>query len=179
MNAPVKAIDQRWIEQAEAARDLKAQLNGLEADESSEIQFTEWSPGRTYVTIWSTTDGEEVNLPRYQARAAMNTQKAGGGWAWTTNKELAPERKVNNVKCFLHPAAPERTILNEMGIVQTCVAAHLANNGSKRTHAEHRPGSLWAQYREELADREKVIAKKEDRERTDAILKLAGRAGKE
>ena len=60
--------DQRFIERAEATRDLRNQLGNLGSDES-EIQFMEWSPGRKLVTIWSMETGEEATLPRYQASA--------------------------------------------------------------------------------------------------------------
>lgn len=165
--------DQRWIERAEDTRDLKRQLVGLAAEDEQEISFQEWSPGRKIVTIWSMEDGEEANLPRYQAVAAVNSGR------WTAYKDRAPVQRVNTYKCFLHPESPERAVLDEIGITRRCPAAHLANNGSRRVHAENRHKNEWRQYQEHLEE----IRDKEDRaERREELaafkaIALANRGG--
>ena len=162
--------DQRWIERVEAARDLRTQLGNLDKDEEQEIQFTEWSPGRKLVTIWSMESGEEVTLPRYQAQAAVNS------FMWTADKSKAPKRRVNNVKCFLHPESPERAVLNELGVTRTCSAAHLANNGSKRTHAENRHKAEWRQLQEHLNEQREAEYRQLQTQQTEAMLALAGKS---
>lgn len=183
MNAPMvpptQSNPQRWIENAEAQRDLKNQLAGLDQMDEQEIQFIEWSPGRRMVTIWNMESGEEHEFPRYQALAALNIQnpRTPTGYQWTAHKENAPEPHINSVKCFLHPEAPERELLNEIGIFQTCTAGQLANQSAKRAHAK-RHASSWEQYQEEVARREKEAEKQAQASQTAAILKLAGEKAK-
>ncbi len=160
---------QRWIEREEAKLDLRRQLGSLDKDEEKEIEFQEWSPGRVLVTIWSLEDGEEVVLPRYQAVAAI------GSGRWTTHPDQAPKRRVNNIKCFLHEDSPERPILDELGITRRCPAAHLANNGSKRTHAEHRHRDEWRQYQEYLFEQKEEANRLERREELAAFKDIAQR----
>ena len=179
MNAPFPTQtdnSQRFIESAEAARDLKVQLAGLGGEEEREIQFIEWSPGRRMVTIWNMETGEEVTLPRYQALAALNTPRPGGGWQWTARKEMAPAPFVPSVPCFLHPDSPHRELLREMGITQTCMTM-LADPDSAEQHAKRHP-SRWARFKSEMARREKAAEKEAQAAQTAAILKLAGARGK-
>ena len=164
--------NQAWVERAEAARDLKAQLAGLDAEDQSGILFQEWSPGRTYVTIWSMETGEEVSLPKYQAVAALNTPSLRGGWAWTAHKELAPAPRVNSTKCFLHPESPERAFLDEIGINSVCLSAKLAGNGAKWEHARNRHPSSHKRYEEAKRELETQEWRDRDNQRTDALMDL-------
>ena len=177
MNAPMipasPANNQRFIETAEAQRDLRVQLQGVGQEDEQEIQFIEWSPGRRMVTIWNMQSGEEVTLPRYQAVSALNTPNPRGGWMWTSHQEQAPPQRVNNVKCFLHPESPERALLDEIGITQVCMTGHLANQSAKRQHAK-RHASSWEQYQEEVSRREKAAAQDAQAQQTAAIMALAG-----
>lgn len=167
--------DQRWIEREEKQRDLRDNMVSVlaEADDEQEVQFHEWSPGRKHVTIWNMVSGEEATLPRYQARAALGTPNPRGGYMWTAFPDTAPKPRENTVKCFLHPDSPERAVLDDMGITIVCMSSKLANNGSKRMHAEHRHSSTWAQYKEEIAEREKKVKEAKDDARDEALLKLA------
>lgn len=169
---------QMWIERAEQARDLKSQLAGLDAEDQSGISFEEWSPGRTYVTIWSMETGEEVSLPKYQAVAALNTPSARGGWAWTAKKELAPEPRVNETRCFLHPESPERAFLDEIGVMTVCMSGKLGGNGAKWEHARNRHPISWKRYDEAKKEIEARENRTRDDQRTDAILELAKKAAK-
>src|SRR3990167_2865396 len=165
--------DQRFIERAEATRDLRNQLGSLGSDES-EIQFMEWSPGRKLVTIWSMETGEEATLPRYQAVAAINTVGPRGGYVWTSKKENAPTPRINTIKCFLHPDSPERGFLDEIGVTAVCLSAQLASNASKWEHARNRHGASFKVYQEEIGRIEREEAREEQRKQTDAMLSLAG-----
>src|SRR3990167_9478120 len=122
--------DQTFIERVEAQRDLRNQLGALGTAEESEIQFIEWSPGRKLVTVWNMETGEEATLPRYQARAAVNTLSPRGGYMWTAHKDKAPTPRENNVKCFLHPEHPLRAYLDEIGVSAICSSAHHASEGA-------------------------------------------------
>lgn len=174
--APSKEANQNWIERVEQARDLRTALGGLDAGDEKEIQFTEWSPGRVYVTIWSMESGEEISVPRYQAVAALNQRGPGGNYRWTTKKELAPTPKVRSVKCFLHPESAERAFLDEIGIAVTCLNDHLASEPSKWTHARNRHPTAYAAYQDETNRREKASTMEQQRQQTEAMLSLAGSA---
>jgi hypothetical protein len=188
MNAPFPVQQpqnsQKWIQTAETQRDLKAQLAGLGQEDMGEIQFIEWNPGRVYVTLWNRQSGDEITLPRYQALAALNTPNPRGGWMWTTHRYAcecgqcspemqSPKQRVGTVKCFLHPDAPEREVLDEIGIAQLCNTMFL-NESAKRQHAKRHP-SLWAQYQEEIQLREKMADKAAQADQTAAILALAAK----
>ena len=163
---------QAWVERAEAARDLKAQLAGLDAEDQSGVLFQEWSPGRTYVTIWSMETGEEVTLPKYQAVAALNTPSMRGGWAWTAHKDLAPQPRVNSTLCFLHPDSAERAFLDEIGIHTVCMSSKLAGNGAKWEHARNRHSTSYRRYEEAKRDLETKETRDRDNQRTDALMEL-------
>lgn len=166
--------NQAFIERVEAARDLKAQLAGLDAQDQSGVLFEEWSPGRTIVTIWSMETGEEAHLPKYQAVAALNTPSPRGGWAWTADKEKAPTPRVNSTLCFLHPLSPERAFLDEIGVGAICTSAHLAGNGAKWDHARNRHPASHRRYEEAKREREMQEFREKDDARTEAIMALAG-----
>lgn len=169
------ADTQRWIEREEASRDLRVQLGSLASDEEREIEFTEWSPGRKIVTIWNTETGEEVSLPRYQARAAIYQPNAAhNGYLWTTDKEKAPERKINTVKCFLHPQSEERELVNNIGITTVCMSEHLASNNSKWEHARNKHSHAFRIYRDEQDRVEREKSSSLQAQQTEAMLKLAG-----
>ena len=166
--------NQLFIERVEAARDLKVQLAGLDGEDQNGIDFTEWSPGRTIVTIWSMETGEEVNLPKYQAVAALNTPSTRGGWAWTAHKEQAPPPRINNTMCFLHPQSPERAFLDEIGVGTVCMSAHLGGEGAKWDHARNRHQTSFRRFEEAKREREAREWREKDDARTEAIMALAG-----
>ncbi len=172
MTSPLPNTAQRSIEADEQARDLRAQLAGLGTEDEQDIQFIEWSPGRRMVTIWNMQSGEEVTLPNYQARSALNTPNPAGGWMWTTNKEAAPAAFVPSTPCFLHPDSPHRDLLRSLGITATCMTM-LADEDSAEKHANRHP-SRWARLKRELDRQERDGARAEQRMQTEAMMKLAG-----
>src|SRR3990167_5479458 len=165
--------DQRFIERAEAQRDLRDQLGNLGSDES-EIQFMEWSPGRKLVTIWNMETGEEATLPRYQGVAAVNTPSPRGGYMWTSDKSKAPTPRENNVKCFLHIEHPLRAYLDEIGVNATCQSAHLASEGAMWAVARTKHGAQYRMYQEAIERVEREEAKRLQAQQTEAMLSLAG-----
>ena len=125
--------------QAEAQRDLRSQINDLGSQEMSEIQITEWSPGRQLISLWNTITGEEIKIPQYMVMNALNKTKRGGGYLFTANSENAPKVKEGQVACFLaeHSSERESGLLAEAGLdmIEPCLAEHLGSNFSKRVHA--------------------------------------------
>ena len=175
--------DQRYIQSAEAQRDLRSQMGALAIDDDHEVQAYEWSPGRKYVKLWSRTTGEEVTLPRYQAVSALNTPDGLGGYAWTTHShecdcgkcqenQRAPKAVIGSTKCFLHAESPEREILNRIGITQTCQHATLSDEYSKWQHAKRHP-SLLARYNAEIERIEKAASLDRTERQMEAMMSLA------
>jgi hypothetical protein len=98
---------------------------------------------------------------------------------FTTDSSKAPVYRLGQVKCFLHPQSNERPILQEIGIGNTCAAAHLANSYSKRIHAQHRHKQEWAMYQEWVEEQEKEGDKSRQQGQIDAMMALAGKAAGE
>jgi hypothetical protein len=97
-----------------------------------------------------------------------------GRFAFTSDQSKAPPYKLGDVKCFLHPDSPERPVLNEIGLAGAfCPAAHLANQYSKRMHAQHRHRRQWEAYQEYLGQQDRK--KYEDRQdrQLEATLEIA------
>jgi len=169
---------QRIAEQLEQARDLRGQLRDLEAGDSQEMLFQEWSPGRTLVKLWSMENGEEIEIPRYMAAAALLKRMRGGKYRFTTRQEEAPRFREGNVRCFLAEDSEERVsgLLEEAGLdsIAPCPAEHLRTRLSKRTHAEHRHPQSWATLQEFIEDKEREEERADRKQQTAAIMQLAG-----
>ncbi len=161
-------------EQAERLRDLRGQVSGLEGQNVGEVVFQEISPGRQPVTIYSVENGEPVSVPAYMLNAVMEKQLDDGRFRFVGKKEDAPEYKLGTVKCFLHPESPERKILTEIGMSTiSCPAAHLANQHSKRIHAQHRHKQEWAAYHEYKGEQETKKYNERQDKQLEATLEIA------
>lgn len=165
-------------ERAEHLRDLRGQVAGLESQNVGEVVFQEISPGRQPVTVYSVENGEPVSVPAYMLGAVMEKRLEDGRFRFVGKKEDAPEYTPGTVKCFLHPDSPERDILNEIGMVTvTCPTAHLANEHSKRIHAQHRHKQEWAAYNEHRSGQEKKRYEERQDRQLNATLEIAKAAG--
>jgi hypothetical protein len=165
-------------EQAERLRDLRGQVAGLETQDVGQVVFQEISPGRQPVTIYSVENGEPVSVPAYMLNAVMEKRLDDGRFRFVGKKEDAPEYMPGTVKCFLHPESPERKILTEIGMdTITCPAANLANQHSKRIHAQHRHKQEWAAYHEYKGEQEKKRYEERQDKQLEATLSIARTAG--
>ena len=168
-----------FAEQAQKARDLRVQLNDLAQDTSNdqEMQFTEWSPGRKLVKLWSMADGTEIEIPRYMVMNAL-TKHYKNGYLFTAVRSEAPAFKDGHVKCFLAEGSPEREsgLLEAAGLdhLPFCEAVHLRSAWSKRIHAQNRHVQSWEILKEHIEAQEKTETRSEQRKQTEAILSLAG-----
>lgn len=163
---------------AEAVRDLKSQIADLTVNEAAEVVFLDISPGRRRVTIYSMQTGEPIPVPAYMVQDVMDRKLPGGGFAFTSDSEKAPEYKLGTVKCFLHPDSPDRPILNEIGLGRAvCPAAHLASEYEKRLHGQHRHGKQWKAYQEYLERQERQEEKNHRNQQLEATLAMARAAG--
>lgn len=163
------------------ARDLLGQVEELKGSEDEkEIIFKETSPQRKKVPIYSMRDGEKLMIPRSIMQATLNKiDRDTGKFAFTAFQEEAPEFKMGEVKCFLHPDSSDRHLLDDMGMVgKTCPAAHLANQYSKRMHALHRHKSEWAMYQEFIEDAKEERYNQRQDEQLAATLAIAEAAGR-
>lgn len=169
---------QNVAQRAERVRDLRAQVSEITAEEAKDILFIESSPGRQPVTLYSLLTGEPVRVPRYMVESVMNKRLSDGRFAFTGDPDRAPVYKKGAVKCFLHPDAPERAIIEDLGIESVCGSAMLRSQNSKRIHAQHRHKQEWAAYQEHIADQksaEEIARQQQQLEATMALAKAATR----
>lgn len=163
---------------AEVVRDLKGQIAELGSVGAEEVVFIDVSPGRQRVALYSMETGEPISIPAYMVEGVMQRRLPGGGFAFTSDPAKAPEYKLGDVKCFLHPESPDRHILQEIGLgYKFCPAAHLPNEYEKQAHARGRHRKEWAAYQHHL-DGQKQQRQEERQERqVEATLAMARAAG--
>ena len=166
-------------ERMQNIRDLKTQIDEFRNDpDEQEIVFREISPRRKKVTIYSMTDGEPLQIPIAILERTLEKRLPNGDFMFTARKEQAPEYKLGEVKCFLHPESPERPILNDIGLATvSCDAAHLANQHSKRIHAQHRHKQEWAAYSEYIEEQKEQKYQEQQSKQLEATLAIARAAG--
>lgn len=174
-------MTQQTAERAETVRDLRDQIGRvLTADEEREFIFRETTPRRRMVMLYSMENGEEVRIPQAMMEVAINKRLPDGRYMFTARREQAPLYKRGEVKCFMHPDAPDRQILEEIGLGGlNCPAAHLANSYSKRIHAMHRHRQEWAAYQEHLSEISTEDERRQRKLQLDATLAIAGMAAAE
>ena len=164
------------IQRAQDVRDLRNQIGTLEADQQ-EIVFREISPRRVKRTIYSMTSGEPLTMPRYMAERAISKRLDDGSYMFTARQEEAPEYKLGEIKCFLHPESPDQVILAEIGLSGIhCPKATIANPHSKRMHALHRHHDEWEAYQDYLDDKKETASSQRQQDQIDATLALAQKA---
>ena len=158
---------QEVMQRAERVRDLKGQIAELTAEEQGDILFIDVSPQRKRVALYSMLNGEPIRVPIYMAQVLLQHKLPDGRFAFTSDQGKAPHYKKGTTKCFLHPEAMERSIIDELGLGGVaCNSAGLANPHSKRIHAQHRHKQEWAAYQENLNGRKE----EENRQRMDKQL---------
>ena len=169
-----------FAEQAQRARDLRAQLTEIGAGDrgDQEMQFIEWSPGRKLVKLWSMHDGQEITIPQYMVMGAITKRLPDGRFAFTAHQNEAPAFKDGEISCFLAANSPERDsgLLEAAGLshLPPCPAEHLRSNYSKRIHAFNRHRQAWESLQDHVATQEREMERGERRQQTDAMLQMAG-----
>ena len=159
-------------------RDLASQDEALKAEKDGLI-FMETSPREEPITLYSMADGEPIQMSRNIAEVAIKKRYKGGGFLFTDRADEAPAYKVGAVKCFLHPDAPERAVLDDVGMSsKVCHSEHLASLYSKRIHGQRRHKDEWAAFTEYKNDIKEQAALERAEKQLDATLALAGQAAK-
>ena len=158
--------------------DLRSRIDGLEmSDLGGEVVFQHIRTRRNLVTIYSMVDGEPIQIPEYMVEAAMSKTLPDGGPMFTNDAADAPEYKLGQTKCFLHPDSPDRPILERAGLAgKTCVAGNLAGGYAKRIHALHRHKQEWEAYQDYVGGQEAAQAVGRAEQQIEATLALARRA---
>ena len=160
--------------QAERVRDLRSQLGGIGNSEMPEIQFMMISPGREPVTVYSAEDGRPVAVPFYMLGEVMKKTLDDGRYMFVADAKSAPEYKLGDVPCFLHPDSPMREIVEAVGLGGvTCHKSTLASEHSMRIHAQHRHKQEFAAYSEYKEDRKEEKRDKRLDEQLEATLSIA------
>lgn len=167
----------------EQARDLRGQLTELDRGEKSGIVFMEPpNPARAPTTLYSMISGEPVLLPRYMAAAVISKPNPDGpGFMFTADKANAPEYKRGKVKCFLHPESAYRAsgLLEAAGVAQfICLSGNLASEYAMEDIAKGKHRKQWAAVEAYRQRQERTEDRAERKGQTDAMLSMAGQAGK-
>lgn len=165
-------------QRAQQVRDLRSQIQELEAEDAQEMAFSPPPQLRT-VRIYSRVDGEPLDVPRNSVHHVLQKTLPDKTYMFTANQSEAPQYALGEVKCFLHPESPEREtgILEQVGLGGIiCDAAHLASIYSKRIHAQHRHGKQWEAVQEYLAMQREEEYRTQQQKQLEATLAIAGKA---
>lgn len=166
--------DNAAAERVEEIRDLRSKIEGLNAADQQEIIFRDTSPRVPMATVWRLKDGYQVRIPAHLLEHTLKKRDRDGSYLFTAYKEKAPTYKPGEIKCFLHPEADERELLDEIGLAGvTCPAGNLRSMYSKRMHAQNRHGGQWALYREAVDAQATAEIREEQRQTTAAMIELA------
>lgn len=164
-------------ETVQRVRDLKGEIGQLSDDpeDQKEIVIRETSPRARKISVWSMTDGEELQVPRKLLELILyKRDPLTGKYAFTARKHEAPAFKLGEVKCFLHAESNERPILAEIGLEHiSCPAGHLANRFSKRMHAMHRHKQEWGMLQEFLNEQKEEQFSQRAQQQLEATLAIA------
>lgn len=166
----------------EQARDLRGQISELQTDPEAEkeVVFKETSTVRRKLTLYSMVDGEPIRVPTHLAQRALDKRLPAGGFMFTSDPAQAPQYRLGEVKCFLHPEAPEREVVVEIGLGEKmCMSAHLANRFSKRIHGQHRHKQEWLAYRDYIEESQRTEEVSRANKQLDATLALAAAAARQ
>ena len=169
-------------QRAQDIRDLQNQiteLRGTSAIQEVAIHAKRISTVADHaVPLWSMVDGEEIVIPHFRLRETLDQRLLAGGYAFTAKKEEAPEYKIGQVKCFLHPESPERGILAEIGMGgKFCRARHLSSTYSKRMHGLHRHKEEFRALQEHITEQKETEREKRQERQLEATLDIARAAG--
>ena len=160
--------------QAERTRDLRGQVAEIDKSDEPEILFMEISPGRVPIRVYSTKNGEHIDVPAYMIGAAMELKNEDGTFRFVADAKNAPEYKPGTIKCFLHKDSPERPILELVGLGSSfCPAEHLGSEYSKRMHGLHRHKQEFAAYQEHRENEKEAKAVARQEEQLEATLAIA------
>ncbi len=142
-------------------------------------EIVDASPRRRLWVLYSMVDGTRVEVPEWIGKEAIKQRVRLRGktfYAWTDSEEKAPKYVKGKVLCFLHPDAPERDMLDELGIPPKCEANELRNLGAKRIHGQRLHKGDWDAYQEALGIQRQEAAMEQQRQQTAATLQLAAAA---
>ncbi len=160
--------------QAERTRDLRGQVAELDKSDELEILFMEISPGRVPIRVYSTKNGECIDVPAYMIGAAMELKNEDGTFRFVADAKDAPTYKPGTIKCFLHKDSPERPILEMVGLGGAfCPADYLASDYSKRIHGLHRHKQEFAAWQEFVENKKEAKAVARQEEQLEATLAIA------
>lgn len=165
-------------EMLERGRNLALQDAELKAEEDGLI-FRETSKVQPPIVVYSMADGEPIPMSPAIARMAMNKRYKSGGFLFTTDPNLAPEYKLGNVKCFLHPESNERAagLLGAAGIAHfSCMSAHHPSKYAMQEIAKSKHKKQWEALQEYIREQERDEERAERRQQLEATLALAGKA---
>lgn len=162
--------------QAERIRDLKQQISGVGGEEMEGIQFTMISPGHAPVRIYAVEDGRPLDVPGSMLNSVMTKTLDNGKFMFVADPAKAPEYKLGDVKCFLHPDSPMSEIVKAVGLSGvTCGKGTLGSEHSKRIHGQHRHKQEWEAVQEYIENEKEAKRETQQDEQLKATLAIADR----
>ena len=163
----------RAAAKAQEARDLRAQLSGIDAEDESEITLSESSGVVRREPVYSMKTGEMVMVPRKRLLEVLSFPGEDGGYRFTADPEEAPEYTPNTTKCIFHANSPERARLDEIGLASVvCESEHLGSRYSQRIHGQNRHPTAWKVREEDRQERKEAQQAERMEEQTQAIREL-------
>lgn len=165
-------------QRAQQVRDLKREIDTLSEGEEQTMAFRPPSRLRT-TTIYSRVDGEPLQVPASSVHHVLTKKLRDGGYMFTANKEEAPEYKIGDVKCFLHPKSLERLSgeLEAAGIAGIpCDSAHHPSRFAMEEIARGKHKKQWAALQDYRRQERERITNERQEAQLNATLALAGKA---
>ncbi len=159
---------------AERQRDLRQQVQGLATETLDGVVFIEIDEGRELVSLYSTEDGREIQIPAYMVPPVLDRRREDGEFRFVAEKARAPEYKMGTILCFMHPDAPERATLDAAGLGGKFCRKHtFPSDYSKVIHGEHRHKQEWAAYSRYVAGQKEAMREQRSDEQLEATLSIA------
>lgn len=160
--------------EVERIRDLRAQVEGLKTEVLPEVQFMVIDTGRLPITIYAVEDGRPVTIPEYQLGGVLDKRLEDGRFMFVADKDKAPEYKMGEIVCFLHVDAPDRAVIEELGLGAIRCRKHtLPTSYAATIHGQHRHRQEWAAYQQHLAGAKEAKVDAERRQQLEATLSIA------
>ena len=162
--------------QAERIRDLTKQIAGVGAQEMEGIEFTMMSPGHALVRIYAVEDGRPLDVPGSMLNSVMTKTLDDGRFMFVADPANAPEYKIGDVKCFMHPDSPMSEIVKAVGLSGVpCNKSTLGSEHSKRIHGLHRHKQEWEAVQEYIENEKETKRETRQDEQLKATLAIADR----
>lgn len=166
--------NQELAERAERSRDLRQQVEGLATETLSGVVFMEIDENRELVSLYSTEDGREIQIPAYMVPPVLDRRREDGEYRFVADKAKAPVYTVGSLLCFLHKDSPERATLDAAGLGGKFCRKHtLPSEYAADMHGMHRHKQEWAARERYVAGQKEAMREARLDSQLEATLDIA------